>query len=101
MTIRSTCVLAAALGILFPTAGRAADFYYSFSLNTSALVANPGQGPYKMDFQFTDGSGTNDGSMTFTGLVSDINAALAGMIFTPAADYNGARRSAQTSRGDV
>src|SRR5439155_18399034 len=39
---------------------------------------------------FVSGSGTGDVSMSFTGLISDVNAALAGMSFTPNADFNGA-----------
>ncbi|MFG6443219.1 Ig-like domain-containing protein [Roseateles sp. LKC17W] len=35
------------------------------------------------------GDGVNDSSMTFSGLATDINAALAGLIYTPGADYNG------------
>jgi hypothetical protein len=57
------CVMVAALGVL-SAATQAQVFYYNVSLDTSALVSNPGQGPYKLDFQFTDGSGTNDGNNT-------------------------------------
>src|SRR5205823_9697984 len=38
---------------------------------------------------FTTGDGTADGTMTFTGTMVDINAALDGMGFTPASLYNG------------
>jgi VCBS repeat-containing protein len=38
---------------------------------------------------FTTGDGTNDASMVFTGTISDINAALDGMSYTPASNYNG------------
>ena len=38
---------------------------------------------------FTDGDGTADAAMTFTGTSAAINAALDGLRFTPAADYNG------------
>jgi hypothetical protein len=39
---------------------------------------------------FSVGDGTSDATMTFTGSVADINAALAGMGYTPTANYNGA-----------
>jgi hypothetical protein len=39
---------------------------------------------------FTVGDGTADGTMTFTGTTSSINAALAGMSFAPTTDFNGA-----------
>src|SRR5439155_23447019 len=39
---------------------------------------------------FTTGDGTSDATMTFTGTLVDINAALDGMAFTPTLHYNGA-----------
>lgn len=39
---------------------------------------------------FVTGDGTADASMTFRGLAADINAALDGLSYSPAADYNGA-----------
>jgi len=39
---------------------------------------------------FSAGDGSADAAMTFTGSVTDVNAALDGLAFTPAADYNGA-----------
>lgn len=39
---------------------------------------------------FTAGDGTLDASMTFKGALTDINAALDGMVYTPTANYNGA-----------
>ncbi len=39
---------------------------------------------------FTSGDGGNNGTMTITGSVADINAALDGLIFTPDAGYLGA-----------
>ena len=39
---------------------------------------------------FTAGDGTAEATMTFTGTAADINAALAGMIFAPTADFAGA-----------
>src|SRR5439155_231542 len=39
---------------------------------------------------FSAGDGTSDGTMTFTGTLLDINAALDGLTFAPAANYNGA-----------
>src|SRR5207253_3330375 len=50
---------------------------------------------------FTAGDGTDDATMTFTGLISDINTALAGMVFTPTADYNGAAASVQIVTNDL
>jgi hypothetical protein len=38
---------------------------------------------------FTSGDGSTDGVMTFTGTFLDINAALDGLSFTPANDFNG------------
>ena len=42
-----------------------ADVVYNVSLDTSPLIANAA-GPFSLDFQFTDGSGTNDGNNTVT-----------------------------------
>jgi len=39
---------------------------------------------------FTAGDGTGDAAMTFTGTLANINAALDGLVFIPAANYNGA-----------
>jgi hypothetical protein len=39
---------------------------------------------------FTAGTGSNDGTMIFTGTITAINAALNGLTFTPTANYNGA-----------
>ena len=39
---------------------------------------------------FIAGDGTADGTMTFTGTIADINAALAGMSFAATANFNGA-----------
>jgi hypothetical protein len=39
---------------------------------------------------FGVGDGAGDGAMTFTGTVTDINAALEGTTYTPATNYNGA-----------
>jgi hypothetical protein len=38
---------------------------------------------------FTSGDGTDDVTMTFTGTVADVNAALDGLSFDPASNYNG------------
>jgi hypothetical protein len=38
---------------------------------------------------FVSGTGSGDASMTFTGTVSDINAALAGLMFSPSLHYSG------------
>ena len=39
---------------------------------------------------FSTGTGTGDATMTFTGTIANINAALNGLSFSPTADYNGA-----------
>jgi len=39
---------------------------------------------------FSVGDGTSDATMTFTGTVTDVNTALASMVYTPTANYNGA-----------
>jgi len=38
---------------------------------------------------FLVGSGNGDGTMTFTGSITDINSALNGMVFSPTSGYNG------------
>jgi len=38
---------------------------------------------------FASGSGTGDATMTFSGTIANINAALDGLSFSPTADYNG------------
>jgi hypothetical protein len=38
---------------------------FSFSIDTSSLIANP-NGPFILDFQFIDGGGTGDGNNTIT-----------------------------------
>ena len=38
---------------------------FSFSIDTSSLIANP-NGPFTLDFQFIDGGGTGDGNNTIT-----------------------------------
>jgi hypothetical protein len=49
---------------------------------------------------FTVGDGSGDTTMTFSGTVADINAALAGMSYLPDTDYNGpAQISIATSDG--
>jgi hypothetical protein len=42
-----------------------ADAIYNVSMDTSGLVGNPAA-PFYLDFQFNDGSGTNDGNNTVT-----------------------------------
>jgi len=41
------------------------DVIYNVSLDTSPLIGNAA-GPFSLDFQFTDGSGINDGNNTVT-----------------------------------
>ena len=48
---------------------------------------------------FTAGTGTGDATMTFTGTLASINAALNGLSFAPTADYNGSA-SLQISTSD-
>ncbi len=49
---------------MLPRAARA-DAIYNVSLDTSSLIGNAA-GPFSLDFQFNDGSGTNDGNNTVT-----------------------------------
>jgi hypothetical protein len=42
-----------------------ADAIYDVSIDTAALTSSS-SGPFSLDFQFTDGSGTNDGNNTVT-----------------------------------
>src|SRR5262249_48776990 len=49
---------------------------------------------------FTAGDGTADPTMTFTGTMANINAALAGMVYSPTANYNGAA-TVQISTNDL
>src|SRR5690606_36727406 len=49
---------------------------------------------------FTTGDGADDMTMVFTGTIADVNAALEGMRFTPAAGYHGAA-SIQISVDDL
>jgi hypothetical protein len=46
---------------------------------------------------FSVGDGTDDGAMTFTGTIADVNAAIEGLAFTPTADFNGAAGVAMTT----
>jgi len=48
---------------------------------------------------FSDGDGTGDATMTFSGTASDINAALAGLSYTPTANVNGADSLTMTTSG--
>jgi hypothetical protein len=41
------------------------------------------------DLNFSNGDGTDDATMTFTGTIADINDALDGLTFTPTEGYNG------------
>lgn len=50
--------------VLLPCTAQA-DVIYNVSLDTSPLIGNAA-GPFSLDFQFTDGSGTNDGNNTVT-----------------------------------
>jgi hypothetical protein len=47
-----------------------------------------------------DGDGTDDDMMRIVGTISDINAALDGMVFTPDANYNGAEAGVQVVIAD-
>ena len=50
---------------------------------------------------FMAGDGTADGTTTFQGTLADINAALAGLRFTPTPDYNGGGASLQIVTNDL
>ncbi len=49
---------------------------------------------------FTTGDGTSDATMTFTGTLANINAALNGLVFTPTANFSGAA-SLQITTNDL
>jgi Ca2+-binding RTX toxin-like protein len=53
----------------------------SLSLNTNSIA--------KLNFSQGVGDGTNDVTMTFTGTIEDINAALDGMTFNPTTNFSG------------
>ncbi|GAA6620803.1 DUF4347 domain-containing protein [Scytonema sp. NUACC26] len=53
----------------------------SLSLNANSIG--------KLNFSQGVGDGTNDATMTFTGTIEDINAALDGMAFNPSANFSG------------
>ena len=50
---------------------------------------------------FTVGDGTGDATMTFTGTLVDVNAALNGLTFSPSQDYNGAAAGIQATINDL
>ena len=56
----------------------------TLSASNGTLTLNGSTG-----LSFTSGDGTNDAAMTFTGSESHVNGALDGVIYTPAANYNG------------
>ncbi|HLK68297.1 MAG TPA: hypothetical protein VKU19_32915 [Bryobacteraceae bacterium] len=58
MTLRLLIVAAAVCGLASATA-------LTVSLDTSGLIGHPA-GPFSLDFQLTDGSGTGDANNTFT-----------------------------------
>ncbi len=60
MTKRSIPLLALAL---FAAHAASADSIYTFTMDTTPLVGN---GPFALDFQFLDGSGTGDANNTVT-----------------------------------
>ena len=72
-----------AISISDPDAGSGA-MKETLSVSHGTLSLNGTSG-----LTFTTGDGTNDASMVFTGTISDINAALDGMSYTPASNYNG------------
>jgi hypothetical protein len=49
---------------------------------------------------FTTGTGTANASMVFTGTLADLNAALAGMVFTPSTNFNGSTASVSVGIND-
>lgn len=67
----------AALSVAFAAGApcASANAIYNVTMDTSALVGNPA-GPFYLDFQFNDGSGTNDGNNTVT--LGGFNVAAAG-----------------------
>ncbi|HZT82253.1 MAG TPA: NF038129 family PEP-CTERM protein [Gemmataceae bacterium] len=56
---------AVAAWVLAPSAGRAGFVTYQVTFpDTTSLKNQPGQGPYYLDFQFTDGGGPGDANNT-------------------------------------
>src|SRR5438445_9955688 len=58
-------LLTGACALLSAPAGHATTFNYTVMVNTAGLIGNP-SGPFALDFQLTDGSGTGDGNNTAT-----------------------------------
>jgi hypothetical protein len=55
-------LLCIAVVVLVAGADARADTIFQVSLDTSPLAGIPGAGPFSVDFQLTDGSGTGDGN---------------------------------------
>src|SRR5205085_216112 len=64
-----------------PDAANDSSFQVTLSASHGVLTVATIQG-----LTFTSGSGTSDGQMTFTGALSNINAALDGLVYMPALD---------------
>ncbi len=64
--------VAAAAWALAPSSSRAGFLTYLVSLDTTSLKNQPGQGPYYLDFQLSDGSG-NGGDGNNTVLISQLS----------------------------
>jgi parallel beta-helix repeat protein len=69
----------------------------TLTVNNGTLTLNPAM----TGLSFTVGTGSAESTMTFTGSLANINAALDGMKFTPADDYNGSASLQITTYDDT
>ena len=72
------------------------SLYTTLSVSNGTLTLSQITG-----LSFTTGTGSADTSMTFTGSLANMNAALDGMSFSPTADYNGAASLQLTTFDDA
>ena len=82
-TMEDTPVAVAGVVVDDPDVG---DDSLSVTLTVSHGTFSLGELTYWV--KFAEGSGVDDASAAFTGPLADINAALAGLVYTPDADYN-------------
>ena len=83
-TLTFSAATSSAIAISDPDAGAdAIQFTLAVSSGTLTLANTAG-------LTFTTGSGAANSSMTFSGSQANINAALAGLVFTPLVQFNGA-----------
>lgn len=84
LTFSST--LSTSLSVSDPDAANA-PIQLTFSATGGALTLGS-----KNNLTFTLGDGTDDATMSFTGTITDVNAALEAAVFRPAANFNGAAK---------